>query len=620
MCGIGFLHADRRHPEERRVCMHRALARMAHRGPDDSRMIIEGSAICGHCRLSVIDLAASHQPMRSPNGRYLLTFNGEIYTYREIRETLAGRWNFLTNGDTEVLLAGLSLEGVDFISRLEGMWSFAFWDTLDETLLLCRDRMGKKPLYYANLEGEFCCASELPALRLLSDRPWHEDNHSTADYLRYGYCLPGYTAYENIREVLPGHYLIWSAKEGEIKERPYWRLSIEKFAGTRAQASEKLHETFITAVKRRLVADVEVGAFLSGGVDSSLVVGIVRQHIGAPLKTFTIGFEEQAYDERKYARAVADAFATDHYEETLGQLNEDELEKLILDHLGQPFADASLLPTALVSRVAARHVKVALSGDGGDELFSGYQRYQARMMLRWYTRLPQSLRKNIARLIRSLPEPMAHHSRSLLKKAHLFADIADRLVAETPYFAPLMFSPAGLRELAPDTSGLGHRPPNIPETTTPDDLQRMMLADACIYLPQDILVKVDRASMAQSLETRAPFLDREIVELAFSFPRQWHRNGFKGKRMLYNAFNTLLPHPIWRRRKQGFSVPLHEWFRRSLGEKLRELLSDDPGPLQSDFVFDLKKAHARGIRDNGNRLWLIYVYLLWRKNQVIVTK
>jgi asparagine synthase (glutamine-hydrolysing) len=612
MCGIAFLHASTRHSEKRSLCITQALDDMAHRGPDDSRVIMEGPAICGHRRLSIIDLAASHQPMRSPDGRYVLTFNGEIYTYREIRETLARRWEFHTNGDTEVLLAGLALDGVDFISHLEGMWAFALWDTLDNTLLLCRDRMGKKPLYYTSHGDEFCCASELPALRHLSDRPWQEDAHSTADYLRYGYCLPGYTAYENIREVLPGHYLIWSARNREIIERPYWHLSVEQFAGTPVQAAKKLHETLITAIKRRMVADVEVGAFLSGGVDSSLVVGIVRQELGSPLKTFTIGFDEQAYDERQFARIIADTFGTDHYEEILGKWKEDDLEKLVLNHLGQPFADASLLPSALVSRVAARHVKVALSGDGGDELFSGYQRYQARMLLRWYTRLPQSLRNNLARLIRSLPEPMAHHSRSLLKKAHLFADLADRLTAESPYFAPLMFSPAWLQELAPDLVGLGHQPPNIPESTTPDDLQRMMLADACIYLPQDILVKVDRASMAQSLETRAPFLDRQVVELAFSLPRRWHRNGLAGKRMLHKTFSALLPASIWRRRKQGFGVPLHEWFRGGLGVKLNEFLADDPGPLRADFVRSLQKSHRCRNRDHGYRLWLIYVYLLWR--------
>lgn len=614
MCGIAFLFAPRRPSEELRICMTRTLDRMAHRGPDDSRVLMESSAICGHRRLSIIDLATSHQPMRSPDGRYVLTFNGEIYTYRELRAKLASRWNFVTNGDTEVLLAGLSLEGVNFISKLEGMWSFALWDSLEERLLLCRDRMGKKPLYYASQGDEFCCASELPALRQLSDRPWHEDAHSTADYLRYGYCLPGFTAYENIREVLPGHYLVWSARDQEVKEHPYWCLAVGGFAGTEAQAANTLREVMVTAVKRRLVADVEVGAFLSGGVDSSLIVGIVRNEIGSALKTFTIGFEERAYDERQYARKIAETFGTDHYEEVLGQWHEDALEKLILDHLGQPFADASLLPTALVSSVAARHVKVALSGDGGDELFSGYQRYQARMMLRWYTRLPKALRTSFSWVIRALPEPMAHHSRSMVKKAHLFADLADRLGDETPYFAPLMFSSAWLQKLAPDLVGLGHQPPNLPESTTPDDLQRMMVADASIYLPQDILTKVDRASMSRSLETRAPFLDRELVELAFSLPRRWHRNCLGGKQLLHKSFKTLLPPAIWRRRKQGFGVPLHEWFRGSLGTKLGELVKDDPGPLRPSFIDWLQQFHKNKSRDNGYRLWLIYVYLLWRKN------
>ncbi|MGB3221269.1 MAG: asparagine synthase (glutamine-hydrolyzing) [Desulforhopalus sp.] len=612
MCGIAFLYADGRDPLEIQDVMNRALGSMEHRGPDDSRLITDGQAVCGHRRLSIIDISGSHQPMRSPDGRYILTFNGEIYTYKKIRASLAGRWEFVTNGDTEVLLAGLLLEGVDFISCLEGMWAFALWDTVGESLLLCRDRMGKKPLYYLNTGDDFSCASELSSLRMLSNRTWHEDQHSTADYLRYGYCLPGYTAYENVREVLPGHYLIWTTREGSIQERPYWSLSTERFTGNEVQAAQKLRDALITATKRRMVADVEVGAFLSGGIDSSLIVGIARQELGVDLKTFTIGFEEHAYDERQYAKQISDIFSTEHYEEIFSELNEDHLEKLILKHMGQPFADASLLPTTLVSLVASRYVKVALSGDGGDELFSGYQRYQARMMLRWYTRLPQILRKNVATLIRALPEPMAHHSHSLLKKAHLFADVADRLDAETPYYAPHMFNPILLEDLAPDTVKLGHHPPNIPDITEPGDLQRMMLADASVYLPQDILVKVDRASMSQSLETRAPFLDREVVELAFSLPSNWHRNDFGGKRMLHQAFKNLLPPITWRRRKQGFGVPLHDWFRGFLGTKLQDLLSEDTGPLQADIVCQMHRAHERRKTDHANRLWMIYNYLLWR--------
>ena len=490
MCGLSFIFDPG--ADEPVLYQHTeaTLRRLHHRGPDGDGLFSAAAWCIGHRRLAIIDPIGSPQPMWDPGNRYCIAYNGEVYNYRELRDTLDGQWVFTTGGDTEVVLAGIILKGTAFLDRMEGMWALALWDAVERRLLLIRDRMGKKPLYYRLVGDGIACASELPALKALSPDGWVEDIDSTADYLRYGYTLPGYTAYRGVREVLPGHVLSWSPGTG-TNEKPYWQLSPDTFAGDRQHAAAQLREALIRSVERRLVADVEVGAFLSGGIDSSLIVGIVRRELGRPLKTFTIGFEERAYDERKYARKTADFFGTDHYEEVLGQWNESELETLILNHVGQPFADASLLPTALVSRVASRHVKVALSGDGGDELFSGYQRYQARMIMRWYTRLPKTLRNNVASLIRRLPEPMAHHSRSLLKKAHLFVDAADRQAAETPYFAPLMFSPAQMRSLTPELVGRGHSPPNLPETTTPDDLQRMMLADACVYLPQDILVKVD---------------------------------------------------------------------------------------------------------------------------------
>lgn len=613
MCGLAFLFAPQITSEERRERMNRALSRLAHRGPDEAGIVNGDSCTFGHRRLSIIDLSASHQPMIDSTNRFTLTFNGEIYNYQELRQTLLSRWTFSTTGDTEVLLAGLVLEGLAFLDRMEGMWAFAFWDARQKQLLLGRDRLGKKPLYYRLLPGGVACASELPALKLLDPEPWAEDLDSTADYLRYGYPLPGFTAYQGVREVIPGHVLEWRPGE-EIRQESYWRLRLQTFSGNPAQARTRLREALIKAVERRLVADVEVGAFLSGGVDSSLIAGIVRRELGQPLKTFTIGFQERAFDERVYARVVAETFGTEHYEEVLQGWNEMELEQLIGRHIGQPFADASLLPTTLVSRVAAKQVKVALSGDGGDELFSGYQRYQARTLLRWYTRLPARVRGGVEWLVRCFPEPMAHHSRSLVKKAHLFLDIAARQAAETPYFAPLMFSPGQLRALAPDLVHRGHAPPGIPESTEPDDLQQMMAADALIYLPQDILVKVDRASMAQALEARSPFLDRDVVELAFSLPRRWHRRGWSGKRMLYEAFGDLLPIALWRRRKQGFGVPLHDWFRGVLGERLQGWLADGSGVLVTPVVQELLAEHGAWRRDHGYRLWLIYVYLLWRRS------
>ncbi len=616
MCGFVFLYDQKLACDELCRRANSALEKIFHRGPDDGRVVPAGKAVLGHRRLSIIDLAGSPQPMPDPTGRYLLAYNGEIYNYIEVRSQLEKHWDFVTKGDTEVLLAGLIIEGESFLERLDGMWAFVLWDSQTGRLLVGRDRMGKKPVFFQPLPGGgLACASELSALRKLGDGAWHEDPHSTADYLRYGYTMPGYTAWREVFEILPGHVADWSPG-AELQQRSWWQLRQRDFSGNQDAASALLHDELVTAVERRMVADVEVGAFLSGGIDSSLVCAIIRKELDLPLKTFTIGFEESAFDERRYARLAAGAFGTSHYEEVMAGWDEAELERLLLDHVGQPFADPSLLPTALVSRIAAGQVKVALSGDGGDELFCGYQRYQARNILRWYSRLPLRLRHLAEKAIRVLPEPTVHHSRSLLKKAHLFMDVVGRQQAETPYFAPLMFDPIMLRQLVPSLEGMGHAPPSIPEQTEPDDIMGMMFADALIYLPQDILVKVDRASMAHSLETRAPFLGRAVVELAFSLPRNWHRNGMSGKRMLHKAFPDHLPKMLWHRRKQGFGVPIHAWFRGELGERLLTLAHEDSdSPLSTEMIAALLSEHRLRGRDHGYRLWVLYAYLLWRFQQ-----
>lgn len=612
MCGIAYLYDNSLIGEQLQRRMEGSLGQLVHRGPDAHGVWQESCAILGHRRLSIIDLSTSSQPMTDPQRRYVLSYNGEIYNYRELRQQLAGKWKFVTEGDTEVLLAGLIIYGVGFLDKMEGMWAFAFWDSREETLLLCRDRMGKKPLYYEEGRGRFLCASELSALSRLTDSSWQEDMDSTADFLRYGYYLPGTTAYKGVREVLPGHVLRWSPKKTALQEA-YWTLSLDPYAGTRKDACRDLRQGLIRAVERRLVADVEVGAFLSGGVDSSLIVSILTKELGITPKTFTIGFQERSYDERKYAKQIADYCNTDHYVEVLESWDRQKLTDLILNNIGQPFADSSLLPTSLVSGVAAAHVKVALSGDGGDELFSGYQRYQARAILRWYTRLPKFFQNGIAKAIRLLPEPMAHHSKSLLKKAHLFQDIVDRIEFETPYVAPVLYTRDTFKTLFPDLSKRGHKAPGLPEECNLDDIQHMMFADALIYLPQDILLKVDRAAMSCSLETRAPFLDRDVVELAFSLPRNWHRFGIRGKRMLYDSFHDILPENIWKRRKQGFGVPIHNWFREGLEQELQELLVTVPSPIEAHAVRHLITQHKQKQRDHGYRLWAMYIYLMWKE-------
>jgi len=545
--------------------------------------------------------------MEDLSNRYTLSYNGEIYNYKEVRKELESKWKFQTQGDTEVLLAGLIIYGSKFLQKLEGMWAFALWDDQNKSLMLARDRLGKKPLYYQADEENIYCASELPAILCLLESSVEEDLDSSADYFRHGFYLPGHTAYKNIHEVLPGHILTWVVGK-ESKQEPYWSLPIGAYAGTKKQAQQELRERLTSAIQKRLIADVEVGAFLSGGIDSSLVVSIMSKVLGENPKTFTIGFSESDFDEREYARLVAEECKTKHFEQCLSSLDVEDLSSLVLNNVGQPFSDSSLLPTALVSELASKHVKVALSGDGADELFSGYQRYQARMMLRWYSRLPSFMKNSVENLVRIIPEPMSHHSRSILKKAHLFQDIVNR--SNQIYIAPSMYSNEDFTHLVPELEGYGHRAPKIQGEEHMDDVLSMMATDAVVYLPQDILAKVDRASMAYSLETRAPFLDSKVIELAYSLPVHWHRKNFKGKCMLRETFAEMLPEKIWSRRKQGFAVPLHAWFRGKLGLDFEALIEEGCGPLNKSFIQKMLHEHRSSSRDYGYRLWGIYVYLV----------
>ena len=617
MCGILFSHDETRPREEHLAACGRALEAIRHRGPDEEGLIDLHPVVVGHRRLSIIDPSGSRQPIADESGRYLLTYNGEIYNYRDLRARLRDRWRFRTEGDTEVLLAGLVREGVDFIDRMEGMWAFALWDNRTRELLLARDRMGEKPLYFFHDEhrGTFCCGSEIPSLiEAIGKGRVTEDEASTADYLRYGYFLPGYTIYREVREVLPGHRLHWSPR-GPATAHRYWRIRPKSRALHGNRAMEELRALFTDSVSKRFVSDVEVGAFLSGGVDSSLVAATATRTLKREIKAFTIGFHDKSFDESAHARAMADHAGVDHRLEYMDYEGPDELNRLTARHLGQPFGDASLLPTARVSKLAAASVKVALSGDGGDELFSGYQRYQARALMRWYTRLPKPLRSNCEKAIGLLPENTRHHSRSLLKKAHLFVGAAQRIESETPYVAPMQYSNRVLRRLIPDLWQAGKEPPELIGEYAARDVERMMFADALVYLPQDILQKVDRAAMAHSLETRPPFLDHRLVELAFNVPLSQHRTAFSGKAMLKRAFRDLLPDGVWRRRKQGFGVPLGEWFRGELGREMGELNRTLVTPLDRRVVDDMLERHRDGRVDNGLRLWQLYCYMKWKDEQ-----
>ncbi|MBF0213275.1 MAG: asparagine synthase (glutamine-hydrolyzing) [Magnetococcales bacterium] len=610
MCGLTVLYHPAWSVERLRRHTGVALERLAHRGPDGHGIWNDAGVILGHRRLAIVDLAGSPQPMSDPTHRYHLVYNGEIYNHQSLRHALTPRWTFRTSGDTELLLAGLVLLGPAFLNRLEGMWALALWDGDSRTLLLARDRMGKKPLFYQHDAGQsaFSCASELPALAALTDTPWSRDEESTADFFRYGYPLPGFTAYREVRELLPGHWLRWRPGEA-IEQGRYWSLSLTPFTGSRNEARERLRTALIRSVEQRLMADVEVGALLSGGVDSTLIVAILTRILHRSPRTFTLGFPVASFDESPMARRVATLFGTRHREARFDLEQMELLDRLLREQVGQPLADPSLLPVALVAKLAGEEVKVILSGDGGDELFCGYQRYQARVLLRWYTRLPLRLRRWGERLILSRPEGMAHHSHDWMKKAHLFLAAQRRLGDETPYFAPRLFDREGLTALLPELSHAGHAPPELPEVANHQELTRMMVADALIYLPQDILTKVDRASMAFSVESRCPFLDREVVELAFSWPASWHRRGFSGKRMLLESFPDLIPGFVRRRRKQGFAVPVAHWLKGVAGDRLLDRLQALDTPLNPEEVARLLAIHRSGRQDHGLRLWAIHAYV-----------
>lgn len=608
MCGIAFTYRPDLGKDELSRTMARTLKRLAYRGPDGSGQVADANWCMGHQRLSVIDPAGSSQPFRDSAGRFFLSYNGELYNYQELRSRLKDDWTFTTAGDTEVVLAGLMTYGVAFLKLMEGMWALALWDTKDHQLLLVRDRLGQKPIYYQWDHRHFACASEIRALSALSWRPWQEDLRSTADYFRYGFFLPGTTAYKNVFEVLPGYWLKWSPGKAPHSNR-YWRLSPGGYSGPKERAVAMIKEALIDGVRRRLVADVEVGALLSGGIDSALIVSIIATRLERKIKTFTIGFEEPEYDERRHARVLAGKCGTDHIEACMRLEDSEALVGLILENVGQPFGDASLLPTAMVSRLASKHLKVVVSGDGGDELFSGYNRYLARSFLRWYTRLPSRLKDSLSGRMDRLPGLGLHCWPE--KMIFRLMDMVRRMEDEIPYVAPLHYHGSQFRQLLPDIWRKAHAAPNMPGMGRLDDLHEMMTADALIYLPQDILAKVDRAGMAFSIEIRSPLLDRRLVELAFSLPAHWHRRGLRGKRILRAAFENQIPDPIWQRPKQGFAVPLDRWFRNGLAHQLNGLMARTCHPLNKPLVNRLVTEHLSGRWDHGIRLWNIYIYLRW---------
>lgn len=638
MCGLtGFWQpnatADRLAP-----CAQVMADRILHRGPDDHGVWTDAEAgvALAHRRLSIVDLsAAGHQPMLSASGRFVLAYNGEVYNHLDLRRQLeassaAPPWR--GHSDTETLLACIEAWGVEeTLKRSVGMFAIALWDRKGRELWVARDRLGEKPLYYGWQGDTFLFGSELKALRAHPAFNAAVDRGALALLLRHNYIPVPHSIWQGIHKLLPGTWLRLRQGERDAQPVAYWSLAdvaehgtAHPFQGSDAEALDALEQVLGDAVQGQMVADVPLGALLSGGIDSTLITALMQVRSRRPVRTFTIGFDEAAYDEATHARAVAAHLGTHHTEM---RLSAQEALKFI-PHLPQiydePFADSSQLPMHLVMKLARQHVAVALSGDAGDELFGGYNRY--RFLPKVWSRLGR-----LPSMVRSPALAVAGLAPGLLGRAFGATQVEDKLRKVQRLFDG---QPQCLDDLYratvtewPDAASIvvhGAIPPDLldqrdrwPKLDHP--VARMMALDALTYLPGDILTKVDRASMAVSLETRAPFLDRDVVELAWSLPMHMKLREGKGKWILRQMLDRHVPRALIERPKQGFSIPLDEWLRGPLREWAEALLSEDrlrregyldPAPIRGTW-----QRHVRGEGSYGNRLWSVLMFQAWLQGQ-----
>ena len=619
MCGIaGYLHLDRERPVDGAL-LRRMTRTLVHRGPEDEGYYTDGPVALGMRRLRIIDLAGGRQPITNEDGSVWIVFNGEIYNFPELRRDLERRHQFRTQSDTEVIVHLYEEQGADCVRALRGMFAFALWDARRRRLLLARDHVGKKPLYYAHTRDTLWFGSEIKALLAAPAVSRTLDVAALDDYLALGYVPAPRSIFAGIHKLPPASVLQMSGRDTTVQR--YWRLDWTP-NGPRDErtAIDGLRERLDDAVRDRLIADVPLGAFLSGGVDSTAVVWLMRQARAEPPKTFSIGFDDPRYDELPYAREVARALGTEHYEQVV---KPDAFALLpdLVEHFDEPFADASALPTFLVSRLARQHVTVALSGDGGDEAFAGYERYRKMYLLGRIRALLLGApgARAAARLAQALPiaARRAHRLNGVLARAALPA--LERYVAMiglcTPDVRAALAAPPGTARAYATPRALEQA---WREAATLDPIRRLQAVDTETYLPDDILVKVDRASMAVSLEARAPLLDVRLLEYAASLPTPLkHRRGVS-KWVLRRVLSGHVPATVLSRPKQGFAMPLAQWLRDGWHESARTMLLDGAVPryFNRAAVEAMLAEHARGPVDHSEHLWLLLVFSAWHARYV----
>lgn len=621
MCGItGIVRSDGAQID--RELLARMNDAIRHRGPDDDGFHFGDGVGLGMRRLSIIDLKSGHQPIHNSDRTAWIVFNGEIYNYQELRKQLEARGHqFYTDSDTEAIVAAYDEYGTDCPRYLRGMFAFAIWDERAKSLFLARDRVGKKPLLYAQLNGQLVFGSEFMALLQHPDVSRDVNYEAIHHYLSF-MCVPApLTAYQAIRKLQPGHSLLW--KNGEIKLERYWQLDFShKISISEEEAGERVVDLLRDAVRVRLMSEVPLGAFLSGGIDSSAIVALMAQESSENVKTFSIGFEEQDFSELHHARRVAEHVGAEHHE-FIVRPDAMEILPTLVEHYGEPFADSSAVPSYYVSRETRKYVTVALNGDGGDECFAGYERYAAMNLAQRYTKLlPAVIRNGVIRNVaRALPEFQSRANP--MRKAQRFLTAASlspvqRYLLWVSAFdeqAKLNLYSNDFRNQTVAFSTIGFLEPWFAKANGSGIVDASLLTDTMTYLPNDLLVKMDIASMTVSLEARSPFLDHHLMEFAASLPESLKLRGMTTKYLLKRVFKQFVPQENLTRAKMGFGVPIGHWFRGTMQPFLRETLLSEKALSRGLFnrasVRQLIDQHVANKVNHEHRLWSLLMLELW---------
>jgi asparagine synthase (glutamine-hydrolysing) len=632
MCGItGWINLKRskNSPEESKAVLHRMCETIVRRGPNSEGLWMDETVALGMRRLSVIDLETGDQPVFSEDKSVVVMMNGELYNYREVRADLEKRGHkFVTRTDTEIVPHLYQEYGDEFVDHINGMFAIALWDTRRKRLVIARDRFGEKPLYYGVFGSRLIYASEPKAMLAHPAMKPVIDLDGLRQYLSYDYVPAPNSIYKGVSKLPAAHVL--TIENGEVKTRRYWNQTFQKPAlvqGSSADLVEKASELKVLlsdAVRMRLVSDVPLGILLSGGIDSSTVAAFAVQHANERVKTFSIGFEEDSFDESKYARMVARHLNTEHYEEKLSAATAGDLISDIGTWLDEPLSDGSLIPTYLLSRFVRKHVTVALGGDGGDEIFAGYPMYFAHRVAGAYNSVPRFIRSGLIEpVVNRLP--VSTKNISLDFKAKRFVrgasfDVVKRHHSWFGSFAADEQHGLLLPDILAATDDDIYRGPRemLALCDASDEIEQMQFLDMNFYMAEDILTKVDRAAMSVSLETRAPFLDPRVAQFAASLPLEYKLRGNKGKYILKKAVEGLLPKAILNRPKKGFGIPIAEWLKGRLNPLMHDLLAPErlrtQGLFDPRFVEKMIIEHETGRASHHKQLWTLLVFQLWCDN------